>query len=100
MIRAHRKRATPLDPVDRRSRSHDLTRTGRRRQQREVDVESNPQRVGDGCQLAECGVSSSALKRGDHRLRDLHTIGELQLREPYLLPCSADALSHELRVNG
>ena len=83
-----------------RSGSNDHADPRRGRQQWEVDVESDLQGFGNGRELADGGVAPAALERGDHRLGDLHAIGELQLREPHLLAGSTYALSDELRVYG
>lgn len=93
-------RARPPHSIhaQRRSGSDDLAGARCGWQQWEVDVESDLQGVGDGCELADGRVAAAALKRGDHGLRDLHAIGELQLRDPYLLAGGAKALSDELSV--
>jgi hypothetical protein len=83
-----------------RSRRDDLARARRSRQQRKVDVESDLQSVRYGSELPNRRVSAAALERSYHWLRDLHAIGELQLRDPDLLAGGADALSHQLRVYG
>ncbi len=82
------------------SGSDDLPGAWRGRQQREVDVESDLEGVGDGCELTDGGVSATGLQRRDYRLGDLHALGELQLCEPDLLAGGADAPSHNLGVYG
>ena len=65
-----------------------------------LHVQADLQGFGDSRELADGRVSPAGLQRGDHRLGDLHTVGELQLREPDLFTSRADALPHELRMHG
>jgi hypothetical protein len=71
----------------------------RGRQQREVDLQTDLQCLGDGCELTEGRVAAPGLQRGDHRLGDVHALGQLGLRETDGITSGADALSGELGVD-
>jgi hypothetical protein len=69
------------------------------RQEREVDIEPDPQRLGDGCEQTDCWIAAPSLQRGDHRLGNPQPLGQLKLRQPDALARSTDPLTYGLRVD-
>ena len=78
----------------------DLACTWRGRQHRELDVEAHLEGFGNGRELAYGGVTSAPLQGGDHRLGDLHALGQLQLRKSDLFAGRTDTLTDQLRMDG